>query len=158
MSKYPTTPNVTLTEWINALRNTDERFHCSTEQLKKFGGMEGGECVDKFSAQGILANLFVDKYPTEYKWTKKGKFKGIKEGCANRDSVFEIVYTTQVDPTATKAMQNAMSDDVHEWEFKGATFAQIADKLQALQQAHAAKSRAKFARKYAQVLPQAPLA
>jgi hypothetical protein len=154
MSKYPTTPNVTLTEWIDALKMADEGRHNNGETLQSDKGV-------KYSAQGILASLFVIKYPTEYKWTKKGKFKGIAEGCANRDSVFEIVYTTQVDPTATKAMQNAMSDDVHTWEFKGATFAQIADRLTRMQQEQARAARLKFARKERKttpVLPQAPLA
>jgi hypothetical protein len=163
MSKYPTTPNVTLTEWIDALRAIPEGLHNNGELLRNGGTAQTGAAIS-YSAQGILANLFVGKYPTEYKWTKKGKFKGIAEGCANKDSVFEIVYTTQVHATATKAMQNAMSDDVHEWEFKGSTFAQIADRLVRMQQAHAADARKKAERKARKaakttpVLPQAPAA
>ena len=118
-------PMVTVAEWIEALRTTAEMCHGPYYRLAELP--ETG--LHTFSAQGILACLFVLKYPNRFKWTKKGKFKDMAEGSKNGEDVFEIVYTDQVSPL--KAMEKVMSRDVPKWEDKGATFKVIADKLEA---------------------------
>ena len=130
--------SVSLQDWSNALRALPEAAHnLETGRLKE--PPLPGKGWRRWTAMGVLANMFVNKYPALYRWTKKGKLKRIgflgddklpRVGNKRKSStnVFDVIRSEQV--TGITNPDYADVPTLRQWDLRGSTFKQIATNLE----------------------------